>query len=65
MKVDKISIFVEIDGKSYVALLADENTNLIVDVLGSVCKHGVLCVTELPKDYKFEPLGQHLTTAST
>jgi hypothetical protein len=62
MKVDKISIFVEIDGKPYVALLAEENIELIVDVLGSVCKHGVLRVTALPKDYKFEPLGQHLTT---
>jgi hypothetical protein len=64
MKVDKISLFLEIDGKPHVALLEDENKDLIVDVLASVCKNGILRVTKLPDDFKFEPLSQHLTTAS-
>ncbi len=64
MKVDKISLFLEIEGKPHVALLEDENKELIIDVLSSVCKHGVLRVTKLPDDFRFEPLSKHIPASS-
>ena len=60
MKVDKLSIFLEVDGVPHVALLGNENRELIVEVLASVCRNGILRITKLPDDFKFEPLGDYL-----
>lgn len=53
-KIDKISIFLEIEGKPYVALLNDKDPTMIVNVLGSIFENGVLRVTSLPSSFSFE-----------
>ena len=56
MKIGKVSMMVEVDGKACVVVLPKERMLMLVDLAASLSDSGKLPVKKLGSEYKFETI---------
>jgi len=59
MKVDKLTIAVEIEGEPYFVLIPSENKEAAIIMLQGLSKNGKLNVVKAPDGTKFEAIGNN------
>ena len=56
MKIDKVSLAVEIEGKPYFVILGQEKLKLLVDIASGLADNEKLNVIKAPDDFKFSTM---------
>jgi len=58
MNIDKVSIAIEIEGKTYFVALDQDRMKLLMKMASGLSENGNLNVVKAPQDFKFTTIGE-------